>query len=64
MATPWFNMRVVGHTVIKRGKHQYSIVNVCRTFFIHPSVSGHFVCFHVLAIVDSAAVNTGVRASF
>ena len=26
-------------------------------FFIHSSVDGHFGCFHVLAIVKSAAVN-------
>ena len=26
-------------------------------FFIHLLVDGHFGCFHVLAIVNSAAVN-------
>ena len=34
------------------------------SFFIHLSVDGHVGCFHVLAIVNSAAVNTEVRVSF
>ena len=33
-------------------------------FFIHSCVDGHLVCFHVLAVVNSAAMNTGVPASF
>ena len=32
--------------------------------FIHSSVSGHLGCFHVLALVNSATVNIGVRVSF
>ena len=33
-------------------------------FFIHLSVDGHLGCFHVLATVNSAAMNTGVHVSF
>ena len=33
-------------------------------FFIHSFVNGHLGYFHVVAIVNSAAVNTGVYVSF
>ena len=43
---------------------EYSIVYMSHIFFIYSSVKGHVGCFHVLAIINSAAVNIGVCVSF
>ena len=43
---------------------KYSIVYMYHNFFIHLSVNEHLFCFHVLAIVNSAAVNNGIHVSF
>ena len=42
---------------------QYSIVYMYHTFFIHSSVDGNRGYFHVLVIVNSAAMNIEVHVS-
>ena len=36
---------------------QYSIVYMYHSFLIHSSADGHLGCFHVLAIINSAAIS-------
>ena len=33
-------------------------------FFVHSSIDGHLDCYHVLATVNSAAMNNGIHVSF
>ena len=42
---------------------QYSIVYMYQNFFIHSFVDEHLGCYHVLAIVNSDAMNNRIRVS-
>ena len=43
---------------------QYSIVYIYHIVFIRSSVDGHLSCFHVLHIVNSAAISTEMHVFF
>ena len=42
---------------------EYSIMYMDHNFFIHSSVHGHLGYFHVLTIVNSAAMNNRIHVS-
>ena len=41
----------------------YAMVYMYHSFLIHSSADGHLGCVHVLAMINSAAMNIGVHVS-
>ena len=58
VAVATVGVRVCDERILK-----WCLRNVYHTFCIHSSVDGHVDCFHVLATVKRATMNTGIHVS-
>ena len=59
--SPWGHKRG-GHDLVTK-QQIFLCIYICH-IFIRSLVDGHFLCFHVLAIVNSAAISIQVHVSF
>ena len=62
----WWAIAHGGHKIIRHdlANKQHSIVYMYNNFYIHSSVNGHLVSFHVQATINSTAMNIGVFIIF
>ena len=51
------------HSCCYKWQYSFSLILLCILFY-HSSVSEYLGCFHVLAIINSAAVNIGMHVPF